>query len=152
MNTKTCRMCCSEIADAARICPHCRHPQGWLSVGRWAVSSIFLVAMLGVILWGRTTVSTTLDPPKYSAHLGALRVKSSEMVYNLEGQCPTLTTFGTVVNASDIPWKDLQIEVRYFNKAGALVDAQSEDAYRSFVPANGEGAFRLQMKPARAKE
>ena len=93
-----------------------------------------------------------MDMPKYSEYPDALAVTKSEVAYDPAESCPMITTFGTIANRSDIPWKDLQMQVRYFDAAGKMIDAQAGEAYRSFVPARGEGVFRLQMRAAHARD
>lgn len=150
---KTCRTCRSEINQYARVCPHCRYPQGaW----RFATYGLIVLVLFGFLALGRwqdsARMARILDPPKYSAHPGALKVTRSEVVYDAAAACPTVTTFGTIANQSDIAWKDLQIEVRYFDASGQMIDAEGEQAYHSFVPPNGEGVFRLQMRASRERE
>jgi hypothetical protein len=153
-DTKTCLACKSEIHPHARVCPHCRSPQGYRGYLIVALIALPFLVLLGVSLWTRSRVSEAFDAPKYSAYANALAVTHSDTVYSdAEGRCgPTVTTFGTIANSSDIPWKDVQLEVKHFDREGHLVDAGAEQALDTFVPARGQGAFRIQFTAARERD
>jgi len=152
IETKTCRTCRSEIDQRARVCPHCRYPQGAWAFARYGLIATFLLVAVALTWWSKRSLMAVVDPPKYSAYLGSLKVTKSEVVYDKTGARPVITTFGTIENQSDVPWKDLYIQVRYFDATGHMVDAQAEEAYRSFVPPHGEGVFRFQMQASRGRD
>ena len=54
-----------------------------------------------------------------------------------------VTTVGTVKNDSDYGWKDVQIEVRYFNQEGKLIDVGIQFISDVIIQPHSESAFRV---------
>jgi len=54
-----------------------------------------------------------------------------------------ITTLGTIKNDSDYGWKEMQIEVRYFNRDGKLVDVGVQSFPDLTVQPHSESAFRV---------
>jgi hypothetical protein len=51
-----------------------------------------------------------------------------------------------VTNQTDIAWKDVQLDVRFFNKAGTLIDARTFMNSPTIFP-HGDSAFRINVDP-----
>jgi hypothetical protein len=61
---------------------------------------------------------------------------------------PHIFVIVVLTNKSDIAWKDIQMDFRFFNKSGTFIDAQPRTGYGTICP-NGESAFRVKLTPSR---
>src|SRR5262245_21129171 len=122
-NTKTCRMCAETINAAARLCPYCRTDQRQstiiVTIATW-LSSLLLLAFFGGAFYFIYHVFT---PGKdFAPFRNQFEVVSSSMQFNQNDKGTYVTTVGTVRNNSDQAWKEVQLEVRYFDGTNKLID------------------------------
>ena len=61
----------------------------------------------------------------------------------LNGDETYTVCIGEINNASDSTWKDIVVEVRYFNADGDLTDTVTEHLYDHIVPPGKSAAFRI---------
>ena len=54
-----------------------------------------------------------------------------------------ISTIGQIRNDSQFTWKDIQLEVQYFDKEGRMIDTRTENRYTDILPAGEAQAFRL---------
>jgi hypothetical protein len=54
-----------------------------------------------------------------------------------------VTTLGTIKNNGSCAWKNVQVEVRYFNQAGKLIDVGVQFVPDVVVQPHSESAFRV---------
>jgi hypothetical protein len=150
--TKRCFFCRKDIDVTARACPHCRQWQGVWGIALYGTILAVFVGGFGTMIWARSVRSSLFSSEEFSDHRSDLNIVESIMHYAEGGDCPSISTVGRVRNDGDIPWKDLYLEVRYYDADGKLVDATTDHDYGSFVPAHGEAAFRLSVKADKPKE
>ena len=150
--TKTRAACRSEIHPEACLCAHCRSPQGYRGYLIYALVVLPIVILLILSAWTRSRVAETFDPPKYSSYPGALTVTDSENRFfrrkrQLSGRRYNVRNDRERERYS---WKELQLrsEVSSIARAVSLTRVRST-ALDTFIPARGQGAFRLRIAPAR---
>jgi hypothetical protein len=147
-----CSSCREAITAGARKCPHCHAWQSRFAVWfhRLAPFLAFLPLVFLVLIFR--------DGFRSSANFSAYRdslivVKSTAHYSDAAEKCGAMiSVIGTIRNNSDVPWKDLYLEVRYFDSAGTMVDTQSAEQYDLLIPAGGEVAFRVRGPAIRAEQ
>ena len=70
---------------------------------------------------------------------------SSSMQFGAGERGRYVTTLGTVKNNSDYGWKETQLEVRYFNQDGKLIDVGVQFFPDVIIQPHSESAFRVRM-------
>jgi hypothetical protein len=135
-----CRSCRQPIDPAAKKCPHCHQLQGPARFLPW-LPLVFLLAFVPY-LWFSVSSIGRFDRQKepFSAHRSEFAFADTSMNFNPDQRCPSVSVVGRVNNNGDIPWRGLQIEVRYFDQQGKLVDTATQTVYGT-VPAHDEAAF-----------
>lgn len=103
-------------------------------------------------MWIAFSRSSILRAEPFAKHASELRIVESRMHYNVEGKCSNISTIGKIRNIGGIPWKDLKLEVRYFDAAGNLIDTESSEEFGLVVPAHGESAFRIRAAADKPRE
>lgn len=98
--------------------------------------------IVGFDSWSKRAFETE----DFSPHRPQVAVVDSRIQYSREANCPGVSVVGRVRNESEIPWKELLIEVRYFDQSGVLIDAHSDRQYAMLVPAHGEAAFVIRSR------
>jgi len=77
---------------------------------------------------------------EFEAHEGDLTVVESTFSYTNKSDCLSgLTCLGTLRNDGEVQWKDLQIEVVYFDKHGSRIDTFTDRPYDTSVPCPRDG-------------
>lgn len=142
--TKTCKVCAETIKAAAKLCPHCRHDQrrGVLNPihFNWVAWPFLLLIAIGCL----TVFSRLVLPGKdFSKVRDQISVTSSSMQFSSGVKGRYITTVGMVSNASNYAWKDVQMEVRYLNQEGKLVDVGSEWFSDVVIQPRSESAFKI---------
>lgn len=149
--TKVCPFCREAIHEAARKCPRCQQWQGWSRLFVYAPVAVLVLAF--VLLQQRLEATREAWRDQVSAfesHRSEVRVLDSSMHYSTESACPNLSTIGRIQNDGDVTWENPVLEVRYFDKAGNLIDTQASREY-IVIPSHGEAAFVLRSKAVRAE-
>ena len=49
MTEKKCKYCAMMIPDEAKICPHCRKPQGWTRPAKSCLAGMIIIAFLMIV-------------------------------------------------------------------------------------------------------
>lgn len=146
-NIKICRMCAEPIKAMARLCPHCRTDQRQsaltLVVAPWLVFPILLLVGLG----GLSLAYRMFDPGKdFAPFKDRFEVVSSSMLFSTNQNELYITTVGTVRNNSDYAWKEVQMEVRYFDRESKLIDVGAQVYSELVVQPRSESAFRVRTR------
>ena len=141
---KTCPICAEAIKVAAKRCPYC------LSDQRKGAFMIPLVPWLGMALWLMIAVGLAviflrvMNPGKdFTTVREQVAITSSELQFSSGEKGRYITTIGVITNGSDCGWKEVQMEARYFNKQGKLVDVGAQWFSELVVQPHSESAFRI---------
>lgn len=136
-NFKTCRYCGEQIKVAAKICPRCRQ---WLSLLSWRNPVLLFgsVCLWCLSLFVVLTVSfhRMLDPgTDFSPYRNQITVADSRMIFgtNMYNK-PFAAVVAVVTNQSDMPWKEVEFQARFFDKTGALIDVGRGEYYPTLYP------------------
>jgi hypothetical protein len=70
-------------------------------------------------------------------------IGSSSVQFSAGERGRYVTTVGIIKNDSDCGWKDVQLEVRYFNQDGKLIDVGTQIFSDVVVQPHSESAFRV---------
>lgn len=143
--TKTCPLCCEQVHPKARKCPHCQH-----FLNKWtliAYHPLFaLLPMILLIFGGGYFLSRIFQPGEdFGAYRSQVHVSHSEMKFGTLSAGPTVSVVGTITNDSRIAWKEVTIDVQFFDKARKLIDTKQSAYTPFFLPANSSCAFKVSM-------
>jgi hypothetical protein len=149
--TRLCPYCKEEIKVAAKICPRCRQ---WLSVFSLRNPAVLTtVVYLSLLVWTvgfqiflQRLVNPGID---FSPYRDGITIIESRMNVEDAGGKSSVHVVAVITNQTDIAWKQVQFDVRFFNKMGVLIDARGYSAGDTILP-HGEIAFRINTKPIHA--
>jgi hypothetical protein len=154
--TKICPHCAEAIKTTAKVCPHCRYWQK-----KWSLYNPQIAGGAGIIigfaiLCGFGMFYDRMFGPKqrFAEYRDQIAVVSSEISWRVSGSESNVyvTVSGMLTNHSDVAWKDVGVEARFFDQSNKQFDAitVNTDGYRSVVILpHGEAAFRIESKAAR---
>jgi hypothetical protein len=153
-HNKICPYCAESIRAAAKVCPHCRQPLTFRSM-RHPVTAflVMLVPMLACVVFIATGVVYKLDKilnpgPHYGELLSSLSVTESHMNHVQATNEQHIYLYGLITNRSEVAWQRVEFDCRFFDKNGALIDAQTGLSPWVVQP-HDEAAFRVGINPSR---
>jgi len=147
-----CPACAETIKVAAKVCPHCRHPQRWWSVYNpqavatlWMAVCVAALIALGVFferMFGHTR--------NFNEYRDQIAVVESKFSHRMSGTNLLITVVGVLTNRSDFTWKDVGIEAQFFDKQGGLIDVVSRvgDYGGVTLPLHADAGFKIEGKAA----
>jgi len=153
--TRTCPYCAEVIPYAARVCPRCRQ---WLtlrclrnpaiSVWVYGLPHLVLYALLTVLLL--RAVDRFENPrPDYTAFINSVRVVESRMDWGQTTNGPRIYITGILTNQSAVAWREIELECRWLDRQGRLVDAFHHHVALTIQP-HDDAAFHTTESPTRA--
>jgi hypothetical protein len=157
MNTepgRACPFCAETIKANAKVCPRCRQ---WLTLRslRNPVVSIcvtglpMLACIVGIGLMVFTKFDRIWNPkPDYTEFLDSVRVVESRINWVASTNGYRMYLVGLMTNQSQVAWRDIELECRFFDTNGVMVDVSSARCNLTIQP-NDEAAFRAIINPGR---
>jgi len=150
--TKVCPLCAETIKAKARVCPYCRAPQSRYAL--WLQNTFVFVPVIAVVIVAVFILSKFAPVPDdfeglgFKVHRNDLAVSGTHMVS--EGASPNLWMTGVVTNRGSHSWRVQELEVRFLDGQGKLLDVSHPQAKDSFVVGAGQDtAFRIRLyRPA----
>jgi hypothetical protein len=141
--TKTCPLCCEPVRPAARKCPHCQH-----YLNKWVLAAYHpLIAMSPMLLVfgvGFYLLSRAIDRGQsFEAFRSQVHITHSELQLGELPAGPTVAVVGTIHNDSNVAWKELTIEVQFFDKSHKLIDTKQRQDYSLALPPKDNCAFKI---------
>jgi hypothetical protein len=79
----------------------------------------------------------------FTPYRNQITISDSELKFGEKKSGETVAVIGTMSNKSSVPWKDVQIEVRFYDSNGKMIDSKQDKDYSFEVPANGNAAFKV---------
>jgi hypothetical protein len=80
----------------------------------------------------------------FTKHREEVAVADSSVQFSEAGESGRyVTTLGTIKNSGECAWKNIQVEVRYFDQAGKLIDVGVQMVPDLVVQPHSESAFRV---------
>jgi len=145
----TCRFCAEPIQAAAKICPHCRQ---WLTYRSFRnplilfqFHSIPLLALYFLLL---PSMLDRMNPgPYYAEFPDSLQVASSRLTWLQTSNVYRMYFTGILTNHSQVAWKDIQFECRFFDHNGSMVDAVHPSSF-FMIQSCDDAAFSFTVKPS----
>ena len=145
METKICPLCAEAIKTAAKVCPFCHQRQD--GRGRWLdqatlVNSVLVLWGLGLTCLAGVYIDYRFGGRDFARHRGDLLVVGTAL-HPPQAKAGFWLT-GYVTNQSNHPWRVQELEVRFVDAHGALLDASHPDLKEGFVvQPHREGAFKV---------
>lgn len=146
--TKVCPLCAETIKVAAKLCPFCQSRQSRFTL----LEGEIVGAVVGLILLVALTVLGSRlfpdEPPDsdFARHRAELPV--GRTIVESVGMKPRFWLTGYVTNTGNRPWRVHEMEVRFLDSQGNLLDVQHPDFNKTqafVVQPNQEHAFRIQL-------
>ena len=134
------------IKAAAKVCPFCRAVQSRFGLWREQLIQIVLALLLlglfvRVCYWVFPEGASS-SGRKYARHREDLGVLRSSL--EREKKKPKFWLTGYVTNRGDYPWRVRELESRFLDHQGNLLDVRHSTISDPFVVSpRGEGAFRV---------
>ncbi len=154
-SSRTCPFCAESIKREAKVCPRCRQ---WLtlrsirnpaiSVWVYGLPHLAIYALVGMLIL--TALDRFQNPkPNYAAFVNSLRVLDSRMTWSETSSGLRIYVTGILTNQSEFAWRDMELECRFFDANGQLVDAAHPHADLTIQP-HDDTAFRAVVTPSHA--
>jgi hypothetical protein len=87
--------------------------------------------------------------PYYSEFLDSLRIVESRMNWVQTKDGRRIYLVGIITNQSQVAWRDVEFQCRFFDTNGVMVDASSARGWLTIRP-NDDSAFRATVTPGRS--
>lgn len=154
-NQKTCPFCAEQIRQTAKLCPRCRqwltlrsirHPVICMLIG---VLPLLLGAALFIVTISRMFDNIGNPGPYYSAFASPLTILESNMNWAETSSGLRIYLTGVLTNESFQAWKDVEVECRFYDRTGNLIDAANGLTRFTVLP-ESDSAFRVSVTPSRA--
>jgi hypothetical protein len=149
ITSRICKMCYKEIDNRAKKCPYCQHLQNKISMVVFhPVFGVFfvLIPMLLVFIFTGLMFKRILDQGEdFTPYRNQIAISESELKFGHTARGPTVVVMGKMTNNSSLSWKDVNLEVRFYDNDNKLVDTDQKNKYSFVVPANDVSTFKVSI-------
>jgi hypothetical protein len=146
LTMKTCKMCCMEISQQARKCPHCHHFQNRWSMVMFhpAFAACFaILPMIAMLIVFATLFDRGED---YETYRSQILITDSQIVFGDTKSGATVAVIGNITNASQISWTEIQFHVDFLDAAGKRADVGQREEYSFRLPAGQATSFKVSFR------
>ena len=147
-DTKVCPLCAEIIKTTAKVCPFCRSKQGRCALWRQelpvAVTGLALLSMAVVMIAWLTPEEEGVGGRSFAGNRNELVVLNTTLD-PLKAK-PAFWLTGVITNRGQHPWRVHELEVRFVDHRGNLLDARHPVVKELFVvlPRQEQG-FRVEL-------
>lgn len=146
ITSKTCKMCYQEMDSRAKKCPYCHHWQNKISMIVWHPAfAAFLIMIPSCIFVGLIFESMFDKGEDFTTYRTQIAISESELKFGKTVRGPTVVAMGIMTNKSSLSWKDVQLEVRFYDNNNKLIDTDQKNKYSFVVPANDISTFKVSI-------
>jgi hypothetical protein len=147
--TKVCRFCAETIKTAAKVCPFCRSRQWKYALWRQelliGLPAVFLFGMAIWVLVQFAPEENGVGGRSFAGHRNELVVLNTSL--DRVGAKPSNWLTGIVTNRGEYPWRVHELEVRFLDERGSLLDVSHPNVEDLFViQPHQEHGFRVELK------
>lgn len=151
---RICPFCAESIPARAKLCPRCRQ---WLTLRSFRHPLVqgvllpvpLLVLLVALISAGIGRFERVFNPrPFYSELPDALQVLEARMNWVETDQGAMLYVTGLLTNRSEVAWRNIEFECRFFDGAGVMIDASHAPGRMTVLPRD-DSAFRVAVRAGR---
>ena len=154
-SSRICPFCAESIKQEAKVCPRCRQ---WLTlrslrnpaitVWIYGFPHLLFYALLAMVIL--TALNRSQNPkPDYTAFVNSLRVMESQMNWAETSSGPRIYITGILTNQSEFAWRDIELECRFLDTKGRLMDADHPHVALTIQP-HDDTAFCAVVTPSHA--
>jgi hypothetical protein len=143
---KTCKMCCMEIPQQARKCPHCLYLQNRLSMLMFHPGIMVLLFSLPLVAVMIVFYNLFDKGENYEIYKDQILISDSRVAFGDTKSGATVVVIGTIKNTSQVSWKEIQFHVDFFDAAGRLADVGEKDDYSFSLPASETSSFKVSFR------
>lgn len=143
---KTCKMCCMQIPQLARKCPHCHHFQN-----RWSMvifhpgfAVLFGLLPIAAMLIVFATIFDTGE--NYETYKDQIEVSDSQIAFGDAKSGATVAVIGTIKNRSRVSWKEIQFHVEFLDAAGKRADVGEREDHSFRLLAGETSTFKVSFR------
>jgi len=148
---KICPLCAETIKAVAKVCPHCRHWQTkWSLRNPLILPTIYFICLF--IGFGFFFSKMFGPKEEFATYRNDISVVNSEFSQRTSGSNLWNTVVGTLTNQSNVSWKDVGVEAKFFDRSGKIIDVlaiNSDGFEQPTILPHGEVAFKIEGRAAR---
>jgi len=149
ITSKICKMCYKEIDSRAKKCPYCQHCQNKFSMvvfhPAFGVIFVLIPILLVYIFMGLMFKGMFDQGEDFTPYRTQIAISEPELKFGKTARGPTVVVMGKMTNNSSLSWKDVQLEVRFYDKDNKLIDTDQKEKYSFVVPANDISTFKVSI-------
>ena len=146
--TKPCPYCAEEAKSSAKVCPHCRIWLTIYSLRNPAVAGVFacgffLVLLVCLLSFMHGLFGAGRD---FAPYRDSFSVLETHLNFQSDEYGPAFYVVVVVTNKSDLSWKNPQLDLRFFNQEGKLIDALAYTG-NGTIHSHEEMGLRVKSRP-----
>lgn len=154
--SKICKMCFMEIDSRAKKCPYCHHWQNKLTI---VVHNPAFMMLLGIIpmvivfVFVGIMFQRMFDKGEdFAPYRDQITITECELMFGHNNEGPTVIVMGKMKNDTTISWKEVQLELRFYDRDNKMVDTDQTLKFSFVAPANDVSTFKVSIPREFAEE
>lgn len=149
-------MCCSEVAEKARKCPHCHHFQNRTVMILYHpafAATMVLVPFLTAFFLMLLSFEKLFDQGRdFQVYRNQVTITESNLAFGDTKSGETVAVLGMMKNSGPVGWKDVLLQVEFFNQQGKRIDTEQRREFPFDIPPNETVPFKVSVRREFSKE